>query len=215
VAEAAAKQVSELGPAAIPDIETALRDPAADTARKKAALKAAGLLGPIASPLVPDIAEHLPAPDLTAEAAVALSFVGREAFAPLRDALDSEDPVVRRESLRSLGKLRDRAPLESRVVVPLLLEALSDPDPSVRTVAVTYLGIIGQDHGKVVPALIAALNDDSADVRIAAATALGSFPGSAEKVLPALRRAMADSNADVAREAGVAIVKLQGSRPAK
>lgn len=213
IAEEAERHVKSLGATAIPEIEEALRNPDSDTATRKAAMKASGLLGPVAAPVIPAIAEQLAEPGLTADAAVALSYLGRDAFVPLRDALSSEDPVVRREALRSLGKLRERAPLESRVVIPLLLKGLGDADPGVRVVAATYLGIIGQDSEGTVQALIAALKDTDVEVRVAAATALGSFPEQAKIVIPALRRATGDSNADVAREAGVAIVKLQGSRP--
>ena len=215
VAEGAEQHVKELGAAAVPEIQAALRDPDSDASIKKAAMKASGLLGPIAATVIPAVAEQLAEPGLTADAAVALSYLGREAFPPLRDALGSDDPAVRREALRSLGKLRERAPLESRVVIPLLLKGLADPDQSVRVVAATYLGIIGQDAGGTIDALIAALKDPDGEVRVAAATALGSFPQQAQRVIPALRRATADSNPDVVREAGVAIVKLQGSGGAK
>jgi HEAT repeat protein len=212
VAGEAARQLTEMGASAVPEIEEVLRDPAADVAKKKAALKASGLLGPLAEPAVPDVAEHLTDPQFTEEAAVALSFMGREAFAPLRKAAGSTDPVVRREALRSIGKLKDRAPLDARAVVPLLLDGLLDPDATVRTVAATYLGIIHAEPVTVVPALVEALKDEETVVRSAAATALGSFsPASAQSAVPALRKAASDRNEDVAREAGVALVKLQSS----
>lgn len=210
VAGEAARQLHELGPAALPEIEAVLQDPGADVPTKKAALKASGLLGPVAEPVVPAVAAHLPDPQLTEEAAVALSFMGREAFAPLREGASSEDPVVRRESLRSIGKLKERAPLDARAVVPLLLQGLQDPDPGVRTVAATYLGIIHAEPALAVPALIGALKDEEAEVRAAAATALGSFGADAQQALPALRKATADRHEEVAREAGLALVKLQG-----
>lgn len=212
VADEATQHVKALGPDALPALEAVLEDPNADPQRKKAAFKAVGILGPTAAPLVGHVAEHLPDPELTAEAAVALSFMGREAYEPLRDALDSDDPVLRAEALRSLGKLRERAPLDARAVLPLLLRGMKDPDAGVRTVAGTYLGIIAEDPDTIVPVLIAALKDDSPEVRAAAATALGSFPAAAPAIIPALRRALGDKNADVAREAGVSLVKLQGNR---
>ena len=91
----------------------------------KAALKACGILGPTAASAIPEVAEQLPDPTLTAEAAVALSFMGRGAFSPLRDALASDDPVVRREALRSIGKLKERAPLDARAVLPLLISGVT------------------------------------------------------------------------------------------
>ena len=211
VAGEAARQLKELGAAAVPEIRSVLQDPAAEPHKTKAALKASGMLGPVAAEVIPDVAEHLTDPELTAEAAVALSFLGRNAFAPLRDALESSDPVVRREALRSIGKLRERAPLDARAVTPLLIDGISDPDPGVRTVAATYLGILGEDAASGVPVLLEALSDEDPEVRSAAASALGSFPSSAPKVIPALRRAIGDKNADVAREAGVSLVKLQSA----
>jgi HEAT repeat protein len=210
IAEEATLHVKALGAEALPTLQAALDDPAADPQRKKAAFKAIGILGPTAAPLVGHVAEHLPDPVLTAEAAVALSFMGREAFEPLRDALDSDDPVLRAEALRSIGKLRERAPLDARAVIPLLHRGMDDADAGVRTVAATYLGIIAESPETTVPTLIAALKDDSPAVRAAAATALGSFPSAATEAIPALRRATGDKNPDVAREAGVSLVKLQG-----
>ena len=207
--EAATRQLHELGPRALPLIHQTFQDPGATTPRVKAALKACAILGPTAAPAIPEVAEQLPDPTLTAEAAVALSFMGRGAFAPLRDALVSEDPVVRREALRSIGKLKDRAPLDARVVVPLLIKLASDSDPGVRTVAVTYLGIIHEGGSQAVDALVTALNDQEIDVRRSAATALGSFGEDAAPAIPALKKAAGDSDPEVAREAGVTLVKLQ------
>ena len=45
VAEDAAAELQELGTSALPQIEKALTEPAADVARRKAALKASALLG--------------------------------------------------------------------------------------------------------------------------------------------------------------------------
>src|SRR3954468_21416228 len=207
--EAATRQLQELGPRALPLIHQTFQDPGASTPRVKAALKACAILGPIAAPAIPEVAEQLPDPTLTPEAAVALSFMGRGAFAPLRDALSSDDPVVRREALRSIGKLKERAPLDARAVLPLLINGVTDPDPGVRTVAVTYLGIIHEGGADAVNALVTALKDPAVDVRRSAATAIGSFGADAATAVPALRKAAGDSDPDVAREAGVSLVKLQ------
>ena len=207
--DAATRQVHELGPRALPLIHKTFQDPAASTPRVKAALKACALLGPIAAPAISEVAEQLPDPTLTAEAAVALSFMGRGAFGPLRDVLASDDPVVRREALRSIGKLKDRAPLDARAVVPLLIRGVGDADPGVRTVAVTYLGIIHEGGADAVDALVLALKDPEVDVRRSAATALGSFGEEAGPAISALKKAAGDPDPEVAREAGVTLVKLQ------
>jgi len=205
----AARQLTQRGADALPAIQTALSDPGAPKPRRKAALKASAILGPVAAPLVGEVVSQLEDPDVTAEAALALSFMGPDAFPPLRDALDSDDAIVRREALRSIGKLKDRAPLEARAVLPLLLARMSDADAGVRSVAATYLGII-QDGGKAaIGALVAGLEDPEADVRRASATALGSLGSAAKLAVPALRKAATDADEDVAREAGLALVKLQ------
>ena len=208
----AARQLSERGADALPAIRAALQDPAADRPRRKAALKACSLLGSVAAPAIEEVAVELEDPDLAAEAGLALSFMGPAAFTPLREALASDDPVVRRESLRSIGKLKERAPLESGDVVPLLLGRIADPDPGVRVVAMTYLGIIHEGGPIVVGSLVDGLSDSEADVRRAAASALGSFGPAAAKAVPALKKAATDTDEDVAREAGLALVKLQSKK---
>jgi HEAT repeat protein len=208
-ADAAARQLEGLGTDALPVIHAIFQDPGASQERVKAALKACGILGPVAAPAIGEVAEQLRDPTLTAEAAVALSFMGRGAFGPLRDALSSDDPAVRREALRSIGKLKERAPLSAAAVLPLLIERARDPDPGVRAVAATYLGIIHEGGADAVGALVEALKDPEPEVRRAAATALGSFGADATPAVPALRKAAGDADPDVAREAAVALVKLR------
>ncbi len=208
--EAAVKDVEHLGPDALPVIHQILQDPNATAGQVKAAIKACAVLGPIAAPAIGEVAEQLPDPALTADAAMALSFMGPNAFPPLRDSLSSDDVVVRREALRSIGKLKDRAPIDAAAVVPLLIDGMHDTDPGVRAVAATYLGIIHDGGADAVAALMDGLKDEVPDVRRAAATALGSFGSEAQPAIPALRKASADPDQDVAREAGVALVKLSG-----
>jgi HEAT repeat protein len=208
--EAASEEVAALGARALPVVLAVLHDPDAEAERIKAALKAAGIIGQAAAPAIPEVAGLLIEPAVTSEAAIALSYMGREALPPLRDALRSDDAIVRRESLRSIGKLKDRAPLDLALVLPLLIAGMSDRDPSVRAVGATYLGIIHDGPDEAVPALTAGLADPDAEVRRASAAALGSFGEAANPALPALRKASTDRNEDVAREAGRTIVKLQG-----
>lgn len=209
VSSAAEAEVKQLGAGALPQVSAVLSDPAAPPERRKAALRACALLGTSASSVLPQVAAYLKSPDYAAEAALALSVMGPEAFTPLTDALSNPDAEVRKEAVRSLGKLQERAPLDADQVIPPLLDALADRDPGVRTIAATYLGIIHQHGEDVVPALVEMLKDESPEVRTAAATALGSFGAAATSALPALRRAAGDKNEDVAREAGLSLVKLQ------
>jgi len=207
-AQEAATHVRRLGNAAIPRVQEVLRT-TRDLDRRKAALKACVILEQRAAPLIPDVAAQLSDPELTEEAAMALSFMGRGAFGALRQASTSRDPVVRREAIRSIGKLTARAPLDPRGVIPLLVAAMRDRDHAVRAVAATYLGIIHEEPGASVPALTAGLQDFQIEVRRASATALGSFEEAGEPAVPALRKAAGDRDEDLAREAGLALIKIQ------
>ena len=85
----------------------------------------------------------------------------------LLKALASDDPRMRSESARTLGKIRD-----SRVVPPLI-KAVKDPRLDVRIRAVEALGEIGDDRAK--PPLANALSDPHHQVRMEAAWALGKL----------------------------------------
>src|SRR5262249_40839112 len=153
----------------VPLIRTTLQDPSAPQTRRKAALKAAAILGPRAVEALPEVTASLQLQEYAPEAALALSFMGSPAVAPLREAIGADEPVVRREAWRSRGKLRERASIDPQVVVPALLDALKDPDASVRNIAVTYLGIVRDEPKEEVTGLITALKDQEPSVREAAA----------------------------------------------
>jgi len=206
--EAATAALEQRGSAALPVIRRTLQDPAAEPARRKAALKACAILGVRAAEALPDIALLLPQDDYTPEAALALSFMGSAAVPVLRDATTADDGVVRREALRSLGKLRERASIDPQLVIPQVLKGAEDPDESVREVAVTYLGIVRDSPEKEVPALIKALADEEATVRSGAATSLAAYGALAQPAVPALNKATRDPDEDVQREAGRALVTI-------
>jgi HEAT repeat protein len=203
-------KVERLGARALPQIQATLRNPGSERNHRRAALRACAILGVAADPAIPEVAATLPERDLAADAAVALSFMGPRALPPLQEALSNGDPTVRREALRSIGKLRFRAPLQTSDVLPIVLDAMTDPDTSVRAVAATYLGIMHEDPTGSVPLLAQGLEDPDPAVRRASATALGSFGSEGPAALPALKKAAADQDTDLAREAGRAIVAITG-----
>lgn len=207
--EHATAELEQRGTAALPIIRRTLQDPASDLPRRRAALKATAILGARAVESIPEVAAALADPQYSAEAALALSFMGSPAVPTLRDALLSDEPVVRREALRTIGKLRERASIDPQIVVPLLLNALKDADPAVRQVAVTYLGIVRDRPEEEVAGLIVALDDPQAEVRQAAAGALSSYGLDAEPAVKALTRAStSDADDDVKREAARALVHI-------
>jgi HEAT repeat protein len=206
--EEATAQLEERGTAALPVIRRTLQDAAAEPGDKQAALKATAILGVRAAEALPDVAAVLHEPDFAPEAALALSFMGSPAVPALQDAVNSNNEIVRREALRALGKLRERASIDPKLVVPLLLRAVDDPDPTVRHVAVTYLGIVRDEPAAAVKGLIEALADESPEVRQAAAAALAEYGAAAERAIPALKKAAGDADEDVRREAGRTLVHL-------
>jgi HEAT repeat protein len=161
-----------------------------------------------AAEVVPDVATLMQDPEYTPEAALALSFMGSAAVAPLREGVNDDNAIVRREALRSLGKLRERASIDPQLVIPALLKATKDADASVRDVAVTYLGIVRASPNAEVQALIEALDDPQATVRRSAAAALAAYGAEAEPAIPALQKLTKDPIDDVQREAGRALVRI-------
>ena len=212
--EKATAELEQRGSAALPAIRRALQDPASDQGRRRAALKAAAILGPRAVESIPELTAALADPTYSPEAGLALSFMGSPAVPALRDGLHSDEPVVRREALRALGKLRERASIDPQLVIPALLDSLKDADAPVRQVAVTYLGIVRDRPTEEVAGLAGALGDSDPTVRQAAALALSSYGAEAESAVPALQKASAkDPDDDVKREAARALVhiaELQG-----
>ena len=206
--EEATAQLEQRGTAALPTIRRTLQDPAAEPAKKQAALKATAILGARAAEALPDVVAVLQDAEYAPAAALALSFMGSAAVPPLQEAVSASDEVVRREALRALGKLRERASIDPKIVVPLLLRAIDDPDPGVRGVAVTYLGIVRDDPASEVAALIKALADETPEVRQGAAAALAEYGTLADRAIPALKKAAGDADEDVRREAGRTLVRL-------
>jgi len=206
--EQATAELEQRGTAALPVIRRTLQNQGAQPAQRKAALKAAAILGARATEAIADVTDALNDPGYAPEAALALSFMGAPAVTPLREALQSENPVVRREALRAMGKLRERASIDPQIVIPVLLQSLDDTDPSVRNVAVNYLGIVRDSPEKEVTGLIKALSDESSEVRQAAAAALAEYGTLAEPAIPALKKAANDPDDEVKREAGRTLVRL-------
>jgi len=206
--EQATAELEQRGTAALPVIRRTLQNQGAQPAQRKAALKAAAILGARATEAIADVTDALNDPGYAPEAALALSFMGAPAVTPLREALQSENPVVRREALRAMGKLRERASIDPQIVIPVLLQSLDDTDPSVRNVAVNYLGIVRDSPEKEVTGLIRALSDESSEVRQAAAAALAEYGTLAEPAIPALKKAANDPDDEVKREAGRTLVRL-------
>ncbi|MBX3411626.1 MAG: HEAT repeat domain-containing protein [Pirellulales bacterium] len=77
--------------------------------------------------------------------------------------------------------------------LPVLIAALHDSDPVVRTNAAKGIARLGETAQQAVPALTAALADDVYTVRLTAARALGQIGPGAAPAIPELSAALRDT----------------------
>jgi HEAT repeat protein len=118
-------------------------------------------------------------PQIEAIRAVA-HYEAAEAVPHLILLLRHDEPAVRWNAARSLGKLRVAA------AVPDLVAALTDDQAAVREHAAEALGEIGPAAAEAVPALIMALSDPDCRVRRDAVRSLGQIGPAAKSALSAV-----------------------------
>ena len=107
------------------------------------------------------------------QAAIALASMGRVAFLPLENQLDSTNATVRRNAAWAIGELTNMPPGERDGAVPRLISLLTDPDGWVRMASARALGELR--HRSAVPALVANLVDTDMRVRELAIWALSEL----------------------------------------
>jgi HEAT repeat protein len=107
------------------------------------------------------------------QAAIALASMGRVAFLPLQNQLDSTNATVRRNAAWAIGELTNMPPGERDGAVPRLISLLTDPDGWVRMASARALGELR--HRSAVPALVANLVDTDVRVRELAIWALSEL----------------------------------------
>jgi HEAT repeat protein len=107
------------------------------------------------------------------QAAIALASMGRAAFLPLANQLDSTNATVRRNAAWAIGELTNMPPGERDGAVPRLVTLLTDPDAWVRMAAARALGEV--HNRSAVPALISTLSDADGHVRELAVWALSEL----------------------------------------
>jgi HEAT repeat protein len=154
-------------------------------------------MGPGAEAAIPALVDALRQKGpMWSMAGVALSRMGQSAYRAVVPLAQDGDPGVRREAVRTIGKLAE-AKADGGDGSPDLLRHLDDEDAEVRAVAAAYLGVIHRDAGAVVPALARASADPSALVRMNACNALAMFGAESAPAVPELRRALDDPDKDV------------------
>jgi HEAT repeat protein len=109
-------------------------------------------------------------------------------------AVQGTDANVAWTAIRALGA-------SGQDVVPTLLAALNDEDPTIRIVSASALGTIGPSAKDVVNALAALVPDEDRGVRRAAALALGEIGPEAKGAVSTLVAALGDERPYVRRTA--------------
>ncbi len=99
-------------------------------------------------------------------------------------ALDSEEPIARREAIAALATL---GPSEASMTTKLIQVARNDPDTSVQAEALHALAVLGASGDEVLALAIASLNSDIPDVRNSATFLIGSIGPAAKSVASSLR----------------------------
>jgi HEAT repeat protein len=94
--------------------------------------------------------------------------------------------------------------------VPLLVDAVHDPDPTIRIRGLQGLELIGPDALEAVPALTEALKDEDTKARIAAERALGAVTRGSDAGVPALVAVLSNEAeaAEVRAEAATALGRI-------
>ena len=171
------------------------------------------------------------------QAALALASMGRQAFMPLSQQLDSSNATVRRNAAWAIGELTNMRPGERAGAVPQLINLLGDSDPWVRMAAARALGEVRDE--RALARLVATLADDNwrvrelavwalsemkddravtalcsvllsdarVEVRRGAAEALGEIASAA--ALPSLKQALNDAEPTVSAKAAWAISEIE------
>ena len=204
VRRAAAKTLTLIAdPVAVPVLlEAFLNDP--DTVVKGSSAGALARTGEAAAPVLLDILAAPEHPeDIKGHAAWALAFMGSEAEAYLYEALKSDSLDVRCAVIGAIGHVAQEQSDERSC--SLLVSALTDPEPLIRTEAAAALGQI--NYPAAVPHLILAMQDSDLDVRKAAVNSLGKM-GNPDAIAP-LTHALEDELDVIRTLAKLAIAQIE------
>jgi HEAT repeat protein len=179
-----------LGLPALPALTRALDDP--DRFLRWAAGRTLGRLGPAACGAAPGLTRLLQdadgsvrqvAADALAKIAPPAATVPASAPFSLASALERGDTAARLNTLRALQGLHAD---DLRPIVPVLVQAVKDPNPRVRQAAVAALGACGPSSREAAGTLRQSLTDPDSDVRRAAGEALFHIlPRPGQKCCPA------------------------------
>jgi HEAT repeats len=181
--------------------------------RRERALKAITILGPLAKPAIPALADCLDYPGDALDAVYVLGgygssgkpYLSPEATPALLKALTNNNPGVRATAANRLGLSQTQPDL----IVPALIRALKDPAPEVRrNAASAFGGIYKKQPDIIVPRLIETLDDNDAEVRKFTAWMLGRYGPAAKDAIPKLTNLLSNAPPDLEKEIQTALQRI-------
>ena len=144
------------------------------------------------------------------EAVSAISQLGEAATSELLKGVTREEIEIRRYSAQLLGRIAR----DAEIVVPVLMEAMSDEDISVRWIAIKSLGKFRDKAGDAAPLLDTVLKREQAYyIRREAIDALSKIGPAAEAALPGLLLVLEDQEPEL-RQTALKIVGKFGPKAA-
>jgi HEAT repeat protein len=181
------------------------------------------VLGPQASPAIPELTVLLNNPKIVRLAAAALIYISTNGVEAATTGLRSTNPLVRREIAGVLGTAgivrfsTNATPARMAILraqaefaVPALIRLLNDSDELTRARAGTSLGLLGQKPEIVVPALIRNLGETNGwRVPHSAAKGLSRFGTNAVAALPALKAIAQHQDSSVREMVATAIQSIE------
>jgi HEAT repeat protein len=209
----AALALGEMGPdaqRAIPDLYKALKDKEESVARQ--ALQALRAIGTATRDDVPMLIgglrdDNLRVRSYAVEALGKLGPEARPAVPKLAELLKAKeiDPEMRQQAAKCLGQIGPAAATQG---VPVLSEALKDPEAALREAAAEALGKLGVQGRAAVSSLLLLLDDKETTVRRTVLAALAQIGPDAKEVLPKLKPALKDADAEIRRGALAVLGRL-------
>jgi len=175
-----------------------------DPSSQSAALNGFHILGPLAAPSLPILAEFLTGTNalLAHLASSSLGHIGSPALPVLMAGLTNRHYRVSTDATLALAELGTNA----RPAIPLLLHDLQQPNHFIRERAADALGNLHIESQLVVPALTNLLEDPSPSARYLALASLGRFEAEARSALPAIYLLLDDQD-EVIRNAATNAVR--------
>ncbi len=176
------------------------------------------VLGPIAKPAIPQLAEFLANSREPRFEAYALHFIGPDAIGVLTNALTSPKASVREAAAAALGNYaKDSDATQGKVaaqIIPVLIGRAHDPDGMARSSACVSLMSFEKAPEIAVPLLVPLVADKDKNARFFALLALPSFASGAKSAVPALFNALHDPDQEIRENAIDALACIIPEDPA-